>query len=73
MSDSFALGCNDCKKALTVGQAAGDSPFCFYYGEPETMKQLRDFLYAHFQHNLTFGFDDVLSDAYEPEEARQQG
>lgn len=68
MSDSYSIGCNDCKKALCIGQAAGDRPFCFYSGEPETMKQLKDFLYAHFRHALIFQLSDILDDEYSNED-----
>lgn len=64
MSDSYDIGCNDCKKSMTIGQAAGNTPFNFYSGEPETMRELKEFLHAHFGHALIFYFSDVLGDRY---------
>lgn len=69
MSDSYSLGCNDCKKKMTIGQSSNSAPpFCFYSGEPETMKELRQFFYDHFRHKLVVEFSDVLADIYDPSE-----
>ena len=46
MSRTFSLVCHETKQKVWVGQGCGlmDS---FYSGEPETMKQLGDFLKTH--------------------------
>ena len=64
MSDSYVIGCMRCREALTIGQAAGGEPFCFYSGEGETMEELKLFFYKHFQHPLICDFSDVFEDRF---------
>ncbi len=61
MSDSYDLGCRDCKKSLWIGQSQNTNPpFCFYYGEEHTMKALRLFLWDHRGHSLVMDDSQVL-------------
>ena len=53
--------CKDCKKALWCGQSSRT----FYSGEPHTMEALKEFLFDHMNHNLTYGtldFEDDIDD-----------
>ena len=53
MSVCYHLNCHDCEKHIWVAQGSS----CFYSGEPNTMKELGEFLYKHENHKLSFDTD----------------
>lgn len=71
MSVTYDLICKECKKSLWIGQTTR----CFYSGEPHTMAALKDFLFDHTAHLLTFepmewwdeipeGWEEIDADKY---------
>jgi len=53
MSEDYHLACYQCKDHIWIGQSQNSGhPFCFYFGEPEIMEELRDFLWKHSGHPL---------------------
>ena len=54
MSVCYNINCHDCEESLWIAQ--GESTF--YYGEPETMKNLGEFFFKHRSHKLSFDDDD---------------
>lgn len=53
MSETYSIGCRDCKVHLWVGQALAGHTM-LYHGSMAVLA-LEEFLFAHQNHNLTFG------------------
>ena len=53
MSRCYSIACTQCRKHIWIAQA-GFSGYVLYYGQPHTMKALRDFLFEHAKHPLVF-------------------
>ena len=64
MSRTYSLLCNDCKESIWIAQGWKSMPetLTLYSGEKETMESLRDFLFTHEGHSLTFIDDERLDD-----------
>lgn len=63
MSVCYSIICKDCKKSLWVGQSSRT----FYSGEPHTMEALREFLFNHVNHSLTYYPTEWMDETLEPE------
>jgi hypothetical protein len=60
VSDTYVLLCHDCKIEIWIGQSSNNEiGFCFYSGEPETMDDLKHFLWEHKRHQLSMDFSDL--------------
>lgn len=66
MSQTYSIGCRDCRKHVWIAQTSLGS-HTLYYGEPRTMETLKDFLFEHTGHNLVFN-DNVNSEIEEWDE-----
>ncbi len=53
MSQTFSIGCQQCRKHLWIAQA-GLGGYTLYTDQPETMSALKDFLFEHIGHPLVF-------------------
>lgn len=54
MSTTYSIGCRQCRKHLWIAQASGKER-SLYTGQPETMEELKTFLFEHVDHPLVFG------------------
>ena len=61
MSICYSIICEDCKKYLWIGQSSRT----FYSGEPHTMEALREFLFNHMKHHLTYDSAEWRDEIYE--------
>lgn len=66
MSNSYSIGCTQCKKSLWIAQGGLPESFTFYSGEPVIMFKLKQFLREHIHHPLLF-FDSSNSEEVIPD------
>jgi hypothetical protein len=66
MSKTYGIACVDCECFLWIAQKSAGSQ-SLYYGDHETMNLLREFLFTHEGHNLTFQNTDLLDYFHEIE------
>lgn len=64
MSNTYSIGCRECKKHLWIAQDK-----CLYSGDFEAMERLEIFLFEHQGHALVFE-DNVNSDIAEWDEVK---
>lgn len=71
MSQTYSIACKDCKVHLWIGQGHHKlDALSIYTGDDLVMLNLRDFLIAHYQHNLFFTdncTDEIIDDYKEIE------
>lgn len=53
MSQTYSIGCRQCRKHLWIAQSSQGNP-SLYTGEPHTMAALKVFLFEHLGHSLEF-------------------
>jgi len=54
MSRTYSIACNDCKRHIWIAQSSGGQRV-LYSGDEKIMQKLKEFLFEHEGHNLTFG------------------
>lgn len=64
MSDTYHIGCTQCKTHFWIAQSSCVRPITLYSGDDEVMEGLALFLATHREHPLVFGDVGPISEGY---------